>query len=166
MDKLPYSATTLRGLKTAALLNGDREALSKIRKYETEIKLYFKLASEEIILNENGQPVLPEESIFVLLDGFRSADGTIIQPVPGELWKQIERADGTVLVQEVNSVEEFAAPKLDAPVKVSGEYKEINGVRFLQCGPDLCFISADSLTSHQLAEYIAITENIRREDED
>ncbi len=164
-EKRPYTAATLRELKMAALLNNDSLALSQIRRYETEIKLYFKLASEDCIRDASGRPVHPEESVFLLVEGFRSADGQIIQPLPRGLWRQIERASGTVLVQEVNSVEEFEKPKLDAPVKVSGEYKEMNGVRFLQCGPNLCFVSADSLSQEQLEEYLAITGQVAQEEE-
>lgn len=159
-EKRPYTAASLRELKTIALLNGDREALSKIRRYETEIKTYFQVCGEKHLRDDTGSPIRAEESIFVLLEGFRSADGQVIQPLPGYLWDQIERSEGKIVVQEIRSIEDLKTVKLDSPVRVSGKMKQMNGVEFLQLGPGLCFVSADQLTDQQIQEYIAITEGI------
>jgi len=153
-----YQANSLRKIKESALLSRDVEALRKIREFEKGLKIYFQVAGEKFVRSESGEQLETLENIFLFIEGFRPCEGLTVQPVPGSLWEKIEASRGKIIVQELKDLEQLGneAPKIDSPQKVSAEFREIEGVKFLQVTPELTFVSVESLTEAQLEHCKAV----------
>lgn len=153
-----YQASSLREIKESALLTRDVEALRKIREFEKGLKIYFQVTGEKFVRNESGEPLEAPENIFLFIEGFRPCEGLTVQPLPGSLWEKIEASRGNIIVQELEDLDHLGneTPRIDSPQKVSAEFREIEGVKFLQVTPDLTFVSVESLTEAQLEHYKAV----------
>lgn len=155
-----YKTSSLRKLKEEAVVARDIDTLLRIREFETSVRQYFRVIGEDVLRDKDGQIITPDDSIFLLIGGYRSADGRLVQPVPGELWERIMRAESSVIVHEVEDLEKLGELSIDRPVRVSNEEKRLGEVKWYQAGPSLTFVSVESLTPDQLAEYIEIHNNL------